>query len=82
MGSDITEVDTKQIGGTHYKKNGIEPWNYIAANNLGFFEGTAIKYLTRWRDKGGVQDLKKAVHFIEKLIELQEKECITTTSKS
>ena len=64
-------ANTKQIGGDHYKGKGIQPWDYVAANNLGYFEGTAIKYLTRWKDKGGVDDLKKAVHFIEKLIELQ-----------
>ena len=64
-------ANTKQIAGDHYKGKGIQPWDYVAANNLGYFEGTAIKYLTRWKDKGGVDDLKKAVHFIEKLIELQ-----------
>jgi len=60
-----------QHGGTHYKMKAIQPWDYIAANNIGFFEGNAIKYLTRWRDKGGVEDLKKAQHYIQKLIELQ-----------
>ena len=60
-----------QIAGTHYKGKAIQPWDYVAANELGYFEGTAIKYLTRWKDKGGVDDLRKAVHFIEKLIELQ-----------
>ena len=60
-----------QHGGAHYKQRAIQPWDYIAANNIGFFEGNAIKYLTRWRDKGGVEDLKKAQHYIQKLIELQ-----------
>ena len=64
-------ANTKQIAGDHYKGKGIQPWDYVAANDLGYFEGTAIKYLTRWKDKGGVDDLRKAVHFIEKLIELQ-----------
>ena len=41
------------------------------ANNLGYLEGTAIKYLTRFRKKNGVEDLKKAIHFIEKLIEIE-----------
>ena len=62
-----------QYGGTHYKVLAIEPWDYVAANNLGFFEGNAIKYLTRWRDRGGVEDLKKAKHYIDKLIELESK---------
>lgn len=61
-----------QPGGDHYKNKQIQPWDYIAANNIGFFEGNAIKYLTRWREKGGVEDLKKAQHFIQKLIEIEE----------
>lgn len=63
-------ANDKQHGGTHYKSMEIEPWDYVAANNLGFFEGNAIKYLTRWREKNGVEDLRKAIHYIEKLIEL------------
>lgn len=59
-----------QHGGTHYQK-AIQPWDYIAANGIGFFEGNAIKYLTRWREKGGIEDLKKAAHYIQKLIELE-----------
>lgn len=64
-------ANDKQIAGDHYKKNPIQPWDYVAANNLGYFEGTAVKYLTRWKDKGGVDDLRKAIHFIEKLIEIE-----------
>jgi len=66
-------ANNTQIAGTHYKKKTIEPWDFIAANNIGFFEGNAIKYLSRWRDKGGVEDLRKARHYIEKLIELETK---------
>lgn len=66
-------ANDRQHGGTHYQKP-IQPWDYIAANGIGFFEGNAIKYLTRWRDKGGVEDLQKAKHYIEKLIELQSSE--------
>jgi len=57
----------------HYKRHKIEPWDYVAANELGYFEGSAIKYITRWRYKNGVTDLKKAVAFINKLIDLEEK---------
>jgi len=60
-----------QHGGAHYKGKQIEPWGYIAANKIGFFEGNAIKYLTRWREKGGIEDLKKARHYIDKLIEVE-----------
>ena len=59
-----------QIGGTHYKEKTIEPWDFIAANNLGFFEGNIVKYLSRWRDKNGVEDLLKAQHYLDKLIEI------------
>jgi hypothetical protein len=60
-----------QIGGSHYKKLKIQPVEYIMANDLGFCEGCAIKYLTRWKDKGGLDDLRKAKHFIDILIEAQ-----------
>lgn len=60
-----------QEGGDHYKKLRIQPWDYIDANGIGYFEGSAIAYLTRWRDKGGVQDLRKARHYIDKLIEIE-----------
>jgi UDP-3-O-acyl-N-acetylglucosamine deacetylase len=61
----------KQVAGDHYKKLGIQPVEYMHANNIPFMEGCAIKYLTRWRDKGGIADLEKAKHFIELLIELE-----------
>ena len=62
-----------QIGGTHYKDFPIQPEEFIYANSIGFHEGTAMKYLCRWRDKGGLQDLEKAKHFIDLLIEKVEK---------
>ena len=60
-----------QVAGTHYKNKAIQPVQYIHANGIGFFEGNVIKYVTRWRDKGGVADLNKAKHYIELLIELE-----------
>ena len=65
-------ANEQQHGGSHYKELKIQPWDFIDANEIPFLEGCAIKYLTRWRDKGGVEDLKKAIHFIEKRIELEE----------
>ena len=59
-----------QVAGSHYKTKAIQPWDYIAANELGYFEGNIVKYVSRWRDKGGVEDLRKAKHYLEKLIEL------------
>jgi hypothetical protein len=60
-----------QHGGDHYKTKAIQPWDFIISNNIGFLEGNAIKYLCRWRDKGGIQDLEKARHYIDKLIEVE-----------
>jgi len=62
-----------QVAGDHYKRQAVQPWDYIAANNLGFFEGNIVKYVTRWRGKGGVEDLRKARHYLDKLIELEIK---------
>jgi hypothetical protein len=61
----------RQVGGTHYKSLAIQPVEFIHANRIGFIEGNAIKYLCRWRDKGGLADLEKAKHYIELLIELE-----------
>ena len=63
----------KQVGGSHYKDMAIQPVEFIHANGIGFFEGNAIAYLCRWKVKGGVGDLKKAIHHIELLIELEQK---------
>ena len=60
-----------QHGGDHYKTKAIQPWDFIISNNIGFLEGNAIKYLCRCRDKGGIQDLEKARHYIDKLIEVE-----------
>lgn len=60
-----------QVGGDHYKKLKIQPAEYIHANNIGYFEGNVIKYVSRWRDKNGVTDLEKAKHYIDLLIQLE-----------
>ena len=65
-----------QVAGDHYKKQAIQPVQYIHANGIGFFEGNVIKYVTRWRDKGGIADLEKAKHYIELLIELENKNVV------
>lgn len=61
----------KQVAGNHYKDCQIQPVEYIHANGLGYFEGNVVKYVTRWKSKGGVDDLEKAKHYIELLIELE-----------
>jgi hypothetical protein len=58
--------------GTHYKAMPIEPLQYIEANNLPFHEGCVVKYVSRWKEKGGLEDLKKAKFYIERLMELAE----------
>lgn len=60
-----------QVGGNHYAKLQIQPVEYIHKNGLGFCEGNVVKYVTRWKDKGGVEDLKKARHFLDLLIEFE-----------
>ena len=63
----------EQEGGDHYKSRAIQPVQYIHANGIGFLEGNVIKYTTRWRDKGGLSDLRKARHYLDMLIELESK---------
>lgn len=63
-----TGSDIKQVGGTHYQTP-IQPWDYIVANNLGYLEGNVIKYVSRYKQKNGLEDLKKAKHYLEKLME-------------
>ena len=65
------KANEHQIGGNHYASNDIQPWDYIIANNLGYLEGNIIKYTTRWRKKGGIDDLRKVIHYAEKLIEVE-----------
>jgi|TARA_R100001530_G_C4316481_1_gene154521 hypothetical protein len=59
----------KQIGGSHYKSMKIQPSKFINDNKLLFAEGNAIKYICRHAHKGGREDLKKAIHYIEMIIE-------------
>jgi hypothetical protein len=62
-----------QVAGSHYKDMPIQPVEFIHANALGYFEGNVIKYISRWRKKGGMDDLRKAKHYVELLIELEIK---------
>jgi len=57
-----------QVGGNHYQSFKIQPWEYIVKNNIGWSEGEVIKYVSRWRNKNGVEDLRKAKTVIENLI--------------
>ena len=62
------DSSVKQVGGSHYKKHSIQPWDIIDEYGLGFYEGNVLKYLLR--DKGNKrEDLEKAVHYLEKMLE-------------
>lgn len=70
----MTAQDT-QIGGTHYTNKAVQPWSAMESwmsreQFAGYLRGNAIKYLARCDDKGGIEDLKKARHYLDKLIEI------------
>lgn len=71
--------DATQIGGNHYTSKAVQPWAAMEAWMTpeafkGFLRGNAIKYLARSDDKGGIEDLKKARHYLDKLIQTEETE--------
>lgn len=70
---DFTEQEKNGIpDDSHYTKGKIEPWDYIIANDLDFFEGNIVKYVTRWKYKNGIEDLKKVVVYANKLLEIAQ----------
>lgn len=67
------KANDRQVGGEHYKKHGkFQVWDAWFHWNLNGLQAAVLKYIVRYRDKGGIQDLQKAIHYIEKLIELEE----------
>ena len=62
---DDTFPQDKQIGGSHYKKFKIQPYEFISHNDLSFFQGNVIKYVCRYMNKNGIQDLEKVIHYCE-----------------
>lgn len=71
------KADDLQVGGDHYKNMGVQPWKAMESwmtpeQFAGFLRGNAIKYLARCDAKGGIDDIKKAKHYIEKLIEVRD----------
>jgi hypothetical protein len=64
----------KQVGGDHYKKYVIQPIEFFIANNIPYAEAAIIKYVLRYQDKNGIEDLEKAKHLIEILIEVIKKD--------
>lgn len=64
----MSALDT-QVAGNHYSRGGIQPVQYIHANELNFFEGNVVKYVTRHKFKNGAEDLKKVMHYCQMILE-------------
>jgi len=71
-----------QIGGKHYVTQQIQCWDYVHRNGIGFLAGCVIKYVSRYKTKNGVEDLKKARHFLDKLIEEEERDLLPRMSEA
>ena len=65
----MTKATDTQVGGSHYTSMTIQPLEFIMANQMAYCEANVIKYISRWRNKNGVEDLLKAQHYIELLIQ-------------
>lgn len=63
---------THQVGGDHYRTLKIQPIEYIMANDLSWCEGNIVKYITRWKQKGGKQDIEKVIHYAQLLLDSLE----------
>lgn len=66
-------ADQNQVGGSHYKKMGQQPVDLFAATGCSFFEGSVIKYVCRYQEKNGIEDLRKAKHYIRMILEYEYK---------
>ena len=69
----MSDALKKQVGGDHYKDLAIQPAEYIHKNNIPYLEGNVIKYISRHRKKGRVDDVKKAIHYCQLILELDYK---------
>jgi hypothetical protein len=70
----MSNANNRQVGGRHYASN-VQHWDFAAAHfGRGYFKGQITKYVSRWRKKNGVQDLQKALHFLEKLMEIEQRD--------
>mgnify|MGYP001068898275 CR=1 FL=1 len=66
-----TPKPNNQVGGTHYSDLTIEPIQFIEANGLGYCEGNIIKYISRWKNKNGVEDIRKAAWYVNRLLQVE-----------
>ncbi len=67
-------ANDEQVGGRHYIDKPFQPWDFIVGNKLGYLEGNIIKYVSRYKEKNGIEDLIKASHYLDKLIEVTRNE--------
>lgn len=67
-----SEVNSYQVGGTHYGLREFQHWDMVALFDLDYFQGQITKYVMRWRDKNGIEDLEKAKHYLEKYIAVEK----------
>lgn len=67
----MTSALDTQIAGNHYTEMAIQPIQFIYANRIGYIEGNVIKYICRYKSKNGIEDLKKARHYLDLLIEME-----------
>jgi len=65
-------ANDRQVAGKHYGEVRYQHWDIVEEHNLDYFQGQITKYVMRWKHKNGIEDLRKAQHFLEKYIELKE----------
>jgi len=71
----------RQEGGSHYKEFKIQPYEFTRTNKLSFFQGNVVKYVCRYLNKNGIEDLKKIIHYCQMEIELMKKEKNVVSNK-
>lgn len=77
----MSEANKTQVGGGHYKNAPLEHWDVVALYNLDYFQGQITKYVMRWREKGGIQDLEKSQHITAKYIEVEKARAAGTLTR-
>ena len=70
MGQPMSKANERQVSGTHYSAQ-FQHWDWVEATNLGYCECQITRYVMRWYKKDGIQDLEKAIHYLDKLLELE-----------
>lgn len=74
LAQELGNASSKQVGGDHYCQMAIQPAEYAQINNLNFIEGCVVKYVSRHKKKNGAEDIKKAIHFLNLLLEIEYKQ--------